>query len=171
MSSVTAATPSFRRRALGVAVWILWMAAMARPDAASAQYRFGVALGGASIVALVAEYRWDHQGVELQAGTWRFRDLSLSLIAKQYVGSYAVEPYAGVGLWGIAARAPEGTGYGLILRLPVGLDWGFASGHTAGASLNFSRALALRRPDPEDRRPPRGAYIPLPELTYRWQPR
>lgn len=144
-------------------------AAVASPQTASAQYRVGVVLGGASAWGVLVEYRWKRQGVELQAGTWSFRnDLSVSVTAKQYVGANAVEPYFGAGLWGIVARVEEGTGYGLIARLPIGADWEFASRHSAGVAVHFNRALALRRPDPEDRRPPRGAFIPLPEFNYRW---
>ena len=144
----------------------LSMAVLAGTARASAQYRFGVSLGGTGFVAVVAEYRWSHQGLELQAGTWRFRDLSLALTGKQYVGSYAVQPYTGLGFWGIVA----GSGFGLIARFPIGLDWNIVSGHTAGAALYFNRALLVKRPDPEDRRPPRGAFIPLPEVSYRWDP-
>lgn len=146
------------------------MTAFAGTDGATAQYRFGVSLGGAGSAALVAEYRWSHQGIELQAGTWRFRDLNLSLTAKQYVGTYDVEPYVGLGFWGIVAGSETGTGMGLIARFPVGFSWDFASAHTAGAALHFNRALVVKRPDPEDRRPPRGAFIPLPEISYRWSP-
>ena len=136
---------------------------------ASAQYRFGVSVGGASTIALVVEHRWAHQGLEVQAGTWQFRDLSLSVTGKQYVGSYSVEPFVGAGLWGIIARAEEGTGFGLIARLPVGLGWDIASRHNTALTIYLNRALALRRPDPEDTRPPRTTLIPLPEFSYRWQ--
>lgn len=152
-----------------VAATCLGQAGAAAP-AAGSQYRFGVSAGGASTVALVAEYRWDHQGLEAQLGTWGFRDLSLSVTAKQYVGASAVEPFVGVGLWGIAARSEERTGFGLIARFPVGFDARFADGHWAGAAVYLNRALALRRPDPEDRRPPRRAFVPLPEFSYRWRP-
>lgn len=144
------------------------LATASTADTASAQYRVGVVLGGTSPWGVLVEYRWKRQGLELQAGTWSFRDLSLSLTAKQYVGSNAVEPYVGAGLWGIVARVEEGTGYGLIARLPVGVDWEFASRHSAGFAIHLNRALALKRPDPADQRPPRAAFIPLPELNYRW---
>ena len=140
----------------------------AAAGAASAQYRFGVSFGGASTVALLVEYRWAHQGLEVQAGTWQFRDLSLSVNARQYVGSYKVEPFVGVGLWGIVARAEEGTGYGLIARFPTGLNWDIGSRHAVSMNIYLNRALALKRPDPEDRRPPRTTIIPLPELSYRF---
>ena len=148
----------------------LAMAVLAGSARASAQYRFGLSLGGAGFAAIVAEYRWSHQGLEIQAGTWRVRDLSLAVTGKQYVGSYAVEPYGGLGLWGVVAGSETGTGFGIIARFPIGLDWNIASGHAVGAALHFNRALVVKRPDPEDRRPPRGAFIPLPEISYRWDP-
>lgn len=138
---------------------------------AAGQYRFGVSAGGASTVALVVEYRWPHQGVELQLGTWGFRDASLALTAKQYIGSHAVEPFVGAGLWGILARAETGTGVGLIARFPAGFDARFSGNHWVSGAVHLNRALALRRPDPEDLRPPRRAFIPLPEFGYRWMPR
>ena len=142
--------------------------AAASPGALSAQYRFGVSFGGASTVALVVERRWPHQGLEVQAGTWQFRDLSLSVTARQYVGSYRVEPFVGVGLWGMVARAEEGTGYALIARIPTGLNWDIGSRHAVSMNIYLNRALALKRPDPEDLRPPRKMLIPLPELSYRF---
>ncbi len=156
---------------MGRAVALACAAGAGLASPATAQYRFGVSAGGASTVALVAEYRWRHQGVEVQLGTWGFRDVSLSVTAKQYVGSSAVEPFAGAGLWGIVARAEEGTGVGLIARIPVGFDARFSGNHWAGAAVYLNRALALRRPDPEDLRPPRRAFVPLPEISYRWRPR
>lgn len=144
---------------------VLSLAAM---DTARAQLRIGLSLGGASTVALLAEYRWSHQGLEVQAGTWQFRDLSLSVTGKQYVGSHSAEPFVGAGLWAIVALAEEGTGYALIGRLPVGLDWAVATRHSVGFTIYLNRALALKRPDPADARPPRTSLIPLPEVSYRW---
>lgn len=161
--------PARALRRLTAAGLLLVAANAAAPDTVSAQYRFGISLGGASTVALVVEHRWAHQGLEVQAGTWQFRDLSLSVTARQYVGSYAVEPFVGVGLWGIRARSEEGTGYGLIARFPTGFSWDFGSRHALSMNIYLNRALALRRPDPEDRRPPRKTLIPLPELSYRLQ--
>ncbi len=142
---------------------------LATTGTASGQYHIGVSLGGASTLALVAEHRWNRQGLEVQAGTWRLRDFSLSLTAKQYVGSSAVEPFLGVGLWGMVVRPGEGTGFGLIGRLPVGLNWKPSEAHSVALTVYLNRALALRRPDPEDRRPPRSTIIPLPEFSYRWR--
>ena len=138
------------------------------PVAARGQVRFGLSTGGASTVAVIIEKRWEHQGLELQVGTWGFSDLSLSVTAKQYIGSNAVQPFVGLGLWGLVAFAEEGTGYGVIGRAPVGLDWTFTGRHSAAFTVYVNRALAIRRPDPEDQRPPRTALIPLPEFSYRW---
>jgi hypothetical protein len=138
-----------------------------------AQYRYGISLGGASTVALIVERRWEHQGLELQVGTWAFRDLSLSITGKQYVGNASndVQPFVGAGLWALMAFAEEGRGYGLIGRIPLGLDWSFSGPHAAALTIYLNRALALRRPDPEDQRPPRTTLIPLPEFSYRWMDR
>ncbi len=135
----------------------------------SAQYRFGVSVFGASMVALVAEYRWDHQGLEVQAGTWRLRDLSLAVTAKQYVGSSSIEPFVGAGLWAITARQDGGTGFGLVARLPVGVGWDFGSRHNAAFTIHLNRALAVKRPGPEEGRPLRTGLVPLPEFSYRWR--
>ena len=37
-----------------------------------------------------------------------------------------------------------------------------------GAELGFSRALAIRRTDPEDETPPAQRIVPLPGASYRW---
>ena len=133
----------------------------------SAQYRFGVSLFGASMAALVGEYRWDRQGVEVQVGTWRLRDVSVSVTAKQYLGSRSVEPFVGVGLWGIVAREEEGTGAGLVARVPVGAGWDFASGHNAAFTIHLNRALAVKRPGAGEGPPLRTSLVPLPEFSYR----
>ena len=164
--------PNTRSRALRTVLMATALVAAATATVtgtASAQYRFGISLGGASTVALVVEHRWAHQGLEIQAGTWQFRDLSLSVTARQYVGSYKVEPFVGVGLWGMVARAEEGTGYGLIARIPTGLNWDIGSRHAVSMNIYLNRAIALKRPDPEDHRPPRTTLIPLPEFSYRFQ--
>ena len=164
-----ARTPRVVRSRALFAIVLATMSTVAVTDTARAQYRFGLSLGGASTVALVAEYRSNHQGLEVQAGTWQFQDLSLSVTGKQYMGSHAAEPFVGVGLWAIVARAEEGTGYGLIGRVPIGLDWAVATRHSVAFTIYLNRALALKRPDPEDLRPPRKSLVPLPEVSYRWQ--
>lgn len=163
-------TPRRRRfpgipRALALSFTLIVLAAAP----VSAQYRFGVSVFGASMVALVAEYRWDHQGLEVQAGTWRLRDLSLAVTAKQYVGSSSIEPFVGAGLWAVTARQDGGTGFGLVARLPVGVGWDFASRHNAAFTVHLNRALAVKRPGPEEGRPLRTGLVPLPEFSYRWR--
>lgn len=136
----------------------------------SAQYRFGVSAFGASMVALVGEYRWGNRGLEVQVGTWRLRDLSVSVTAKQYLGSRSLEPFLGFGLWGIVAREEDGTGAGLVARLPVGVGWDFGSRHNAAFTIHLNRALAVKRPAGAEQAPPlRTSLVPLPEFSYRWR--
>lgn len=141
---------------------------------ASAQVRVGVAIGGASVIAGLVEYRWQHQGVELQIGTIPIggRNVSISVTAKQYMKARRLEPYVGAGLWWLVAMDDRGVGHALVARLPVGLDWNLSSRQALGSALHFNRVLGVRRPDPTDTRPPTTAVVPLPEiLSYRWFPR
>ncbi|MDH3224603.1 MAG: hypothetical protein OEO23_12875, partial [Gemmatimonadota bacterium] len=66
---------------------------LALPSEGESQVRFGLSMGGAGTVALIIERRWDHQGLEVQIGTWGFSDVSVAVTGKQYVGSNAVEPF------------------------------------------------------------------------------
>lgn len=160
---------SWRRRAPAILPTLSLACLLAGAGAAplSAQYRFGVSAFGASMVALVGEYRWDNRGMEVQVGTWRLRDLSVSVTAKQYLGSRSVEPFVGFGLWGIVAREEGGTGAGLVARLPVGAGWDFGSRHNAAFTIHLNRALAVKRPGAEEGPPLRTSLVPLPEFSYR----
>lgn len=150
---------------------LAWLAVLATTGTASAQYRFGVVVGGASLIGGLVEYRWQHQGLELQIGTIRSRDLSVSLTGKQYLGANRLEPYVGAGLWWLVAMEEEGVGHALVLRLPVGLDWNLSSRQAIGGALYFNRILTLKRPDPLDTDPASTGFVALPELGYRWFPR
>lgn len=156
-------------RRLLPALAALWLTGLVAADTASAQYRFGVVVGGASIIGGLVEYRWDHQGLEVQIGTIRGRDVSLSVTAKRYVTVKALEPYVGAGLWWIVSVEEEGVGSALVARAPVGLDWNLSPKHAIGGALYFNRILAMKRPDPLDTEPPTTALVPLPEVFgYRW---
>lgn len=156
-------------RAFPTALSLVCLLAVAGAAPLSAQYRFGVSVFGASMAALVGEYRWGDRGVEVQVGTWRLRDVSVSVTAKQYLGSRSVEPFVGLGLWGIVAREEGGTGAGLVARVPVGVGWDFASRHNAAFTIHLNRALAVRRPGAGEGPPLRTSLVPLPEFSYRWQ--
>jgi len=162
---------SWRRRlpAILPALSLGCLLAVAGAAPLSAQYRFGVSLFGSSMAGLVGEYRWGDRGLEVQVGTWRLRDLSVSVTAKQYLGSRSVQPFVGAGLWGIVAREEGGTGAGLVARLPVGVGWDFGSRHNAAFTLHLNRALAVKRPGEGEGPPLRTSLVPLPEFSYRWQ--
>lgn len=163
-----------RLRAPALAAFLL-VASAAGPRPLSAQaadrYRIGLAFGGSSSVGVTLEYQFDQVAVELTAGTLGFRDVSLSLVAKHYAGGGDLHPYAGAGLWSVVAFPREEgkrTGWILIFRAPLGLDWDVAAAHSFGLEVNLNRAVAVKRTDPEDRRGPQSRIVPLPAFYYRW---
>jgi len=132
-------------------------------------YRYGLTLGGTSFISLVFEYESNNRAVEFALGTFSGRDLSLAVTGKQYLGGGDLRAFAGAGLWGVAAfPADQRAGFALIARAPIGVDWHALERHAAGFELNLNRALAMRRPDPVDERPPRTRIVPLPALYYRF---
>lgn len=139
------------------------------PDAGHG-IRFGMSLGGISTVALTVEPFWDSRSVEFSLGTWSFRDVSLSVVGKQYLGAGSAKPVLGAGLWVVGSSAPDDgrTGWALVLRIPVGLDWAMADHHALGAFLNVNRGLWVRRSDPSDDIPLNRRLVPLPEIYYRY---
>ena len=156
------------------ALSLAFVALLTTSDPATAQYRLGVVVGGASLIGGLVEYRWEHQGLELQIGTLPVggRNLSVSVTAKQYMKANRLEPYVGAGVWWLVAMAEEGVGHALVARVPVGLDWNLSSQQAIGGALYFNRILRVKRPDPLDMRPSTTSVIPLPELfSYRWFPR
>jgi hypothetical protein len=132
--------------------------------------RVGLGFGGISTVGLTVEYVHEHSALELTVGTWSFRDLSVSVVGKQYLGAGDLLPFVGGGLWLVAARPPgERTGVAAVLQAPVGVDWQAADGSYVGMTLNVNRALAVRRTDPEDELPLNRRLVPLPGVYYRWK--
>ncbi len=134
-------------------------------------FRIGLTFGGISLVGLVFEYRWGDRAVDLNVGTWSFRDLSVSITAKEYLGPGSLRPFFGLGLWAVAAPAPATgrTGLALVLHAPVGADWNVDGDHHVGAALNINRAFYVRRRDPRDDTPPNPRFVPLPAFYYRWR--
>lgn len=163
-------------RALAVlAVLAAALAASAAPAAAQgtgsgSAVRLGVAFGGISTVGVTLEYVREHRALELTVGTWSFRDLSVSVVGKEYFGAGDLLPFVGGGLWMVVARPPaERTGVAAVLQAPVGVDWQAADGSYVGMTLNVNRALGVRRTDPADELPLNRRLIPLPGIYYRWR--
>jgi hypothetical protein len=133
--------------------------------------RLGISFGGISFIGFIMEYRWGNQSVDRTVGTWSFRDLSVSVVGKQYFGPGAFRPFAGVGLWAVfnPIHGPgEQRGAALVARAPIGVDWNLDAEHHIGADLSLNRALWIRRKDPRDDTPPTHRLIPLPGFYYRW---
>lgn len=167
------ATPRRLRAPAPAALLLAALAVGARSASAQGddRYRVGLAFGGTTSVGVTFEYQFGGVAVELTAGTLGFRDVSLSLVAKHYAGGGSLHPYFGGGLWSVLAFPEEEekrTGWIVILRAPVGLDWRVASAHSFGLELNVNRAVAVKRPDPEDTRGPKSRLVPLPAFYYRW---
>jgi hypothetical protein len=130
--------------------------------------RFGISFGGISTVGITVEFFDEHTSLDLALGTWSFRDVSFSAVAKQYFGGSAVHPFVGAGLWLVAAAPQdERLGLAVVLRAPVGVDVRVHGDHALGAALNVNRGLFVRRTDPEDDMPLNKRLVPLPEVYYR----
>ncbi|MGD2121178.1 MAG: hypothetical protein PVJ76_05510 [Gemmatimonadota bacterium] len=138
------------------------------------EVRFGISFGGISFTGFIVEYRWDNRGVEMNIGTWSFRDLSVSVVGKQYFGPGDFRPYAGLGLWTVVAPQTgddERTGIALLARAPVGVEWNVDADHHLGGHISLNRALWIRRKNPEDAIPPSDRIVPLPGFFYLWRRR
>ncbi len=132
--------------------------------------RFGISVGGISTVALNVEYFFDSRSIDIGVGTWSFRDLSFSVVGKQYIGDSAFRGHVGAGLWMVvAAPGNDRTGMALVLRAPIGFDWEVSDPHAVGAEVNINRGLWVRRSDPEDDLPMNKRIVPLPGLYYRFE--
>lgn len=134
--------------------------------------RFGVSVGGISTVGLIVEYVDEHGSTELNVGTWSFRDLSVSLVRRHYLGVARVRPSVGLGLWGVLGFPEEGrASAALVIRAPVGMDAELGDGHSLTLDVNLNRGLWIRRSDPDDDLPMSDRLIPLPGASYRWRNR
>ncbi len=147
--------------------------ALAQGGGAGSGWRVGLTFGGTNLVGVAVEYFDGAQSAEVTVGTFAFRDVSLTVVGKQYFGASALRPFVGLGLWIVGAPPPEtGDQMGLatILHAPVGVDWRAGGDHFVGAALNVNRALWIRRTDSGDDLPPSDRLVPLPGLYYRWSP-
>ena len=152
---------------LAVALLALSTRAAGAQDAEG--WRFGISVGGVSTVGFVMERVGSWGSVEVLVGTWAFRDVSLSTVYKNTLGGGDFRGVVGLGLWTVLAFPPdERTGVALVARAPVGFQWELQDDQFLGAELGFSRALAIRRTDPEDETPPAQRIVPLPGASYRW---
>jgi len=136
------------------------------------EVRLGVTFGGISFLGFLMEYRWGDRSIEVNIGTWSFRDLSVSVVGKQYFGPGDFRPFAGLGLWAVLApqhEAQEQAGLAIMARAPIGVEWNVDADHHLGTHLSLNRALWIRRKDPQDEIPPTNRLIPLPGFYYLWK--
>ena len=134
--------------------------------------RLGISVGGISTVGLIVEYLDGQGSLELNVGTWSFRDLSVSLVRRHYLGVADVRPSVGLGVWGVLAfPSEERPSAALVIRAPIGVEWNTGNGHALTLDLNVNQGLWIRRSDPEDDTPMNRRLIPLPGAAYRWRNR
>lgn len=134
--------------------------------------RLGISVGGISTVGLVVEYLDGQGSLELNVGTWSFRDLSVSVVRRHYLGAARTRPTVGLGVWGVLGFPPdERPSAALVIRAPVGVDWDLGEGHALTFDINVNQGLWIRRSDPDDDTPMNRRLIPLPGASYRWRNR
>ncbi|MDE0899521.1 MAG: hypothetical protein OSA81_10920 [Longimicrobiales bacterium] len=131
--------------------------------------RFGISIGGSSTIALNVELFRNSSSLDFALGTWRFKDVSFSTVLKRYFGAAAAKPVVGAGAWLVRSGGPpnQRTGWALVFRAPIGVDWKIHEPHAIGVFLNVNRALWIRRNNPDDTSPSVGRLVPLPEMYYR----
>lgn len=164
----------FPSRLVAPALAAILLLAGPRPAAGQddPEFRFGLSVGGVSTLGLVFETRQTWGSVELMVGTWSFRDVSISLVHKQYPGGGEIQGVVGMGFWTVLAFPPdENMGVALVARFPVGVQWGLTADQFMNMEVGLNRALWVKRTDPEDDTPPNRRLIPLPGAAYRWSTR
>ena len=164
-------------RSGGAVAAVAFVILSALPSAAEAQapgfgdgWRAGLTFGGISTVGVSFEIFRDSRSLDVTLGTFGFRDLGVYLGGRQYFFERAARPFVGLGLWGIVSWTTPRNGYALVARAPIGVDWNFTRGHAVGAEIGINRALAIRRPEPDDDRELNERLVPLPGIYYRWAP-
>ena len=147
--------------------------AQSSPGDDGMEFRIGVTAGGIGLVGLTFEFRWGDRSLDANLATFGFKDVSLAVTGKQYFGGGDLQPFLGIGLWGVTAfpeDPTQRTGKTLLLRIPVGADWNLAGDHSLGASLALNEGLWIQRADPLDDTPIGHRPIPLPGFYYRAKP-
>lgn len=171
-------TPALRRppsppgllRPLVVALALLCPGTSAAQEQDAA--RIGISLGGISTVGVIVEYVSGQASWEINVGTWSFRDLSVSVVRRWYLGVQDARPTVGAGLWSVLAFPQDARpSFVVVARAPVGVEWRFDERHAGVLDLNVNRGLFIRRSDPDDDTPMSQRLIPLPGLSYRWRSR
>lgn len=145
------------------------------PGPATAQdddgVRFGITVGGTAFAGLTLELFDGSRSLEVTVGTWAARDLTVSVVGREYFGAGAMKPSLGLGLWSVVAwSGDERPGIAVLARAPVGFDWNAGGEHFLSMEVNVNRGLWVQRTDPEDQAPMSHRLVPLPGFAYRWRP-
>lgn len=133
--------------------------------------RFGIIVGGTSFAGLSIEFFDGARSLEWTVGTWAARDVTVSVVAREYFGAGAMKPSLGLGLWSVVAwSGDQRPRIALLARAPVGFDWNPGGEHFLSMDINLNRGLWVQRADPNDQAPMSHRLVPLPGFAYRWRP-
>ena len=134
--------------------------------------RVGISFGSTSLISAVLEFVDGGRSLEVDVGTWSFRDLSVSVVGKGYLGASHLRPVLGGGLWAMLARPVDAPrrGMAILARFPVGLDWKAGGEHFIDFEMSVTKGLYVRRPNPDNDSPINPRLVPLPGLSWRWRP-
>ncbi len=156
------------------------VAAVAPPPAAAQAtprpmdgLRVGITLGGVGLMGVSVEWIGGGlRGVEATVGTFGFRDVSLSLVGRQYFGGAWLRPVVGAGVWYEKSFAEGREGSAFLLRAPIGFDWRAHGEQFVGIGVSVTRALVVHRSAENDPGDDEGSghLVPIPELAWRWRP-
>ena len=133
-------------------------------------FRIGVTAGGIGLLGISFELRRGNSSVDLNLATFDFKDVSLAVTGKQYLGNRKLQPFLGIGIWGVNAFPKdhvERTGRALLLRIPLGVDWRLADAHSLGGSIALNEGLWVQRANQKDDRPISRRPVFLPGFYYR----
>ncbi|MBT8337249.1 MAG: hypothetical protein KJO11_11645 [Gemmatimonadetes bacterium] len=159
------------RRLLTALVGLLLMAQPAEAQRRETA-RLGISVGGVSTIGVIVEYLDGQGSIELNVGTWSFRDLSVSVVRRHYLGVARVRPTVGLGLWGVLAFPSDGRpSAALVVRAPIGVEWSTWDAHALTLDVNVNQGIWIRRSDPDDDNPMSRRLIPLPGAAWRWRSR
>ena len=108
---------------------------------------FGVALGGSSLVSLVAERRIGDDSLRMNIGFFEFKEVIFTVSVLHYAGDGGIRPYLGAGVATVIIFPERKFGALHFLNVPAGIDWS-PSGKklSIGAEGDYNYFMAGRQP-------------------------
>lgn len=153
---------------MGVCAWAAFFGVESTQAQEADFLRLGFTYGSLARFGLSVEYLWNQTGAEVIIGTRQFSDFEVSVMGKQYLGEGPVKGYVGLGLSNVTEWSQGGVASGVLIRAPIGVEFRTFDANWLGLDISAHRALAVKRADPEDHRPPRTFIVPLPGAYWKY---